>query len=341
VKYILKKLIIPALASRPLTTLASHFLGPHTPVFLVHQLVHDKKYGYGVTPDHLRNCLTYLVEHGHNFISLKEAILALKHGTSLPTKSVVFTMDDGYLEQMTITAPIFLEFECPVTFFVITDMLDQKLWPWDAKISWLINNSPKQRLTIDFDDETLSLDISGNDTKHHARYLLRNYIKETDSENIDHSLVQIAAAAGISIPESPPDLYKTANWDLARELEKKGVSFAPHSKTHRILSKMQATTARQEIEYSWKRLNEELNQPIAVFGYPTGRRFDFGPREISILKENNFLGAVSTIPGYLTPLKNADLELFSLPCFDLPESITDFIQYCTWIEHAKISLSLY
>ena len=310
------------------------------PVFLVHQLLHEKKYGYRITPDHLRNCLTYLVENDYNFASLKETILALIHGTLLPKKSIVFTMDDGYLEQATVTAPIFLEFECPITFFVITDMLDQKLWPWDAKISWLINNSPEQHLTINFDDETLYFDISDTEKKHHARHSIRDYIKETDSENIDHTLDQIAIAAGILIPESPPNLYKTANWDIARELESKGVSFAPHSKTHRILSKMQTTTARQEIEHSWKRLNEELNEPLNVFCYPTGRRFDFGPREINILKENNFLGAVSTIPGYLNSLENANLELFSLPRFDLPESMTDFIQYCTWIEYAKKSIFL-
>jgi len=338
---IVKNLIIPPLASRPVSALASHFLSPHVPVFLVHQLVHDKKYGYGITHAHLRKCLAYLVKKGHTFVSLEEAILAIKNGTTLPDKSVVFTMDDGYLEQATIAAPIFLEFGCPVTFFVVTDMLDQKLWPWDAKISWLINNSLKQQLTVNFDDETLALDISGTEQKHLARHNIRNYLKEIDSENIDVALNQLAIATDVAIPESPPDIYKALSWDIARELEKKGVTFAPHSKTHRILSKVRAATARQEIEHSWQRLNEELSKPLNVFCYPTGRKFDFGPREISILKENNFLGAVSTMPGYLTPLENASFDLFSLPRFNLPDSMADFIQYCTWIEHAKASAGLY
>ncbi len=177
--------------------------------------------------------------------------------------------------------------------------------------------------------------------RHNARQNIRDYIKETSSENIDDALDQLAIATGITIPESVPELYKAIDWDTARALEKKGVHFAPHSKTHRILSKMPLAAAKHEIEYSWKRLSEELDQPLNLFCYPTGRKFDFGPREISILKENNFLGAVSTIPGYLTPLENSDLDLFSLPRFNLPESMVDFIQYCSWIEHAKTSIKYY
>ncbi len=164
-KTFLKNIITPPLASRPVSALAHHFLGQHTPIFLIHQLIHDKKNGDGITPKHLRDCLKYLVKNGYNFVSLKDAISALKQNTPLPNKSVVFTMDDGYLEQATIAAPIFLEFKCPVTFFVITDMLDDNLWPWDAKISWLINHSPKQQLTISFSDEILHFDISNAEKK--------------------------------------------------------------------------------------------------------------------------------------------------------------------------------
>ena len=87
-KHILKKLIIPPLASRPVSALARHFLNAHIPVFFIHQLTDDKKYDHGITPDHLRNCLSYLTENGHNFVSLKDAILALKYGRTLPDKAV-------------------------------------------------------------------------------------------------------------------------------------------------------------------------------------------------------------------------------------------------------------
>ncbi|VAW54762.1 hypothetical protein MNBD_GAMMA06-583 [hydrothermal vent metagenome] len=333
-KNLLKNFILTPLASRPVSLLASQFLNSHTPIFLVHQLVHDED-GYGITLHHLRKCLGYLVKNGHHFISLEDAISAIKNNTLLPKKSVVFTMDDGYMEQATIVAPIFLEFNCPITFFIISDVLDQKLWPWDAKVSWLISNSPKSQLTINFDDETLHLDISSTEKKHHARHRVRDYIKETSAEEVDYNLNKLALAAGISIPDTAPELYKAANWDIVRDLENKGVRFAPHSKTHRILSKMQATTARLEIEHSWKRLNEELHNPLNVFCYPTGRQFDFGPREIGILKENNFIGAVSTIPGFIRTNKKHHHKLYSLPRLALPDNMPDFIQYCSWIESIR------
>ena len=340
-KTFLKHLVIPPLATRPITTLATHLLGHHVPVFFVHKLINNKTSGYGITPGHLRNCLTYLVKNGYNFVTLKQAILALKNGTPLPNKSVAFTMDDGYLEQATISVPLFQEFDCPVTFFIITDMLDQNLWPWDAKIAWLLNKSKKQSLDIKFKDETIHLDISDYEKKHKARLEVRDFIKETEAANITDNLNCVAKAAGIPIPELTPHPYKAINWEIARELEKKGVIFAPHSKTHRVLSKMDAQSARDEIEGSWQRLKEELSEPLKIFCYPTGRIFDFGPREISILKENNFLGAVSSISGYLTSIEDSNINLFSLPRFDIPESMSDFIQYCSWIEYAKKSIRLH
>ncbi len=340
-KELLKNIFIPPLASRPVSALASHLLELHIPVFLVHQLVNDTRTGSGITPEHLRNCLRYLVKNGHNFVSLKDAIYALKNSKPLPEKPVVFTMDDGFMQQATITAPIFQEFNCPATFFVITDMLDRQLWPWDAKVSWLINNTKKQRIAIKFEDETLKLDLGNAEKKHLARYKTRDFIKETDMNTLSNSLEQVAAATGLSIPESPPEFYEPANWDIARKLEAGGFTFAPHSKTHRILSKMDEASARDEILGSWQRLTTELSDPLKVFCYPTGRPFDFGSREINILKDNDFLAAISTIPGYLTSLDNHELNLYALPRFDLPESMTDFIQYCTWIEFGKKTMHLY
>ena len=89
---------------------------------------------------------SYLVRNKYNFISLERLVLALRNEEALPPKPVVFTLDDGYVDQAEIAVPIFLEFDCPVTFFVITGMLDHTLWPWDAKVSWIIETTGKTSL---------------------------------------------------------------------------------------------------------------------------------------------------------------------------------------------------
>lgn len=336
-KKILKKLFVPALASAPVAVLANSIFGHGIPIFMIHRMKVEGQLNSGISPDHLRRCLSYLTENGYTFVSLEEVILSLNNQISLPEKAVAFTMDDGFLEQGSIAAPIFLEFNCPLTFFVITGLLDKTLWPWDAQVSWVIDNTEKKQIAIDFEDELIDVTLSDKNSRRKAREEIRNVIKEIDSELVPEWLGRLAEAADVQIPELAPSSYQSLDWEMARELEGKGVRFAPHSITHRILSKLSKKSAEEEIIGSWEILEKELENPLKVFCYPTGRVLDFGPREIDILKKENFLGAASTAPGYIELEKRPEDQVFRIPRFEIPDNMTDFIQYCSWIERAKRS----
>jgi peptidoglycan/xylan/chitin deacetylase (PgdA/CDA1 family) len=326
---------VPLLSSRPITAFASRFFDHCIPIFMVHRMRYEGQPITGTTPDHLRDCLHFLNKTGCNPVSLEDLILAIKHKTQLPDKAVVFTMDDGYIDQALLAAPIFIEFNCPLTFFVITGMPDHALWPWDAQVSWIINQSKKTLLQINLEGEIIRVELGSHSKRSLAREKVRDIIKELDNELIPDILIRLAEAAEVSIPDVAPPDYQPLDWEMARELEAKGIRFAPHSRTHRILSKLHKTSMENEIMGSWETLGQELANPLKVFCYPTGRTLDFGPREIGVLKKQGFLGAVSTIPGYVEIQKDPLEQIFHLPRFDLPGNMTDLIQYSSWIEHAK------
>lgn len=337
----IRELLIPALTSRPVSAIANRFLGRSVPIFSVHRLELDANITNGITPEHLRNCLNFLRREGYQLVSLEDLILALLNHATLPDKAVVFTMDDGFIEQADVTASIFIEFDCPLTFFVITDMIDQAMWPWDAKVSWIINNTAKTSLKIELPDESINLDITDSDSRNTARQKIRDIIKELDAETLPAIMHQLARAAEIAVPSTAPPPYQALNWNTARSLERKGIRFAPHSRTHRILSKLSGETAREEITVSWEALQRELSNPVKLFCYPTGRMFDFGPREISYLQEAGFLGAASSLPGIVDLNDHAEHQIFSLPRISLPNSMAYFIECCSWIEHANRNRSLW
>ena len=300
------------LASRPVSALATRYFGRGIPIFMVHRIKSEGRSVTGISPEYLRSCLRYLVEKGYDFLSLDALVQSLRNREPLPENAVVFTMDDGYLDQAQFASPIFLEFNCPVTFFVITGMLDQNLWPWDSQVAWIIENSRKSVLEVNLSDEVLRLDIDDAPKKRHARDKIRDFMKEMDAELIHESICKLAHAAGTPVPEAAPPDYQPLNWEMACELERKGIRFAPHSRTHRILSKLGRDAVESEIRGSWETMTSHLVRPLKVFCYPTGRRLDFGPREIDILKKEGFLGAVSTIPGYVTNSMSPQEQLFML-----------------------------
>ena len=329
-------MIVPPMSSRPCSTLADRFLSLGVPIFMVHRIEPSGYSSTTTSPDHLRRCLSYLHKRKYNVLSLEDLLHRITQQIRLPEKAVVFTMDDGYTDQAKIAAPIFLEYGYPITFFLITEMVDQQLWAWDAKVSWVIYQSKKNSITLELEDEIINFDITDTHKRTKARQEIRDVIKEIDAEEIPDILNQLAISAEVSWPEQIPKEFQPLDWDTARELEAKGVCFAPHSKTHRILSKIDKASAEDEIIGSWLTLKRELRHPLKVFCYPTGRILDFGPRETDLLQRENFLGAVSTFPGFVqTTPNNNPRAIYQLPRLELPDNMIDFIQYCSWIEQTK------
>jgi len=335
-KNIFKKLLVPVFASGPVAAVASRLLGYGVPIFMLHRVMPEEHaQGNAITAEYLHRCLDYLSRHGYTFISLEDLILALANHESLPARAVAFTVDDGYMDQAEITAPIFLEHGCPLTFFVITGMLYQSLWPWDAQVAWITETTRQSVLKTEIEGHHVEAGIDGVKGRRRARHMLQNILRETPAIRVPGAICTLAQAAGLELPGQPPASSRPMDWDTARALERKGIRFAPHSVSHRILSRLDEAEMQQEVVASWASMQRELENPLKVFCYPTGRRMDYGQREIDLLQREGFLGAVSTIPELVSHGNHTSKQLFNLPRLSLPYSMDDFIQCCTWIEHAK------
>ena len=337
-KRIVKRLLIPMLASRPVAAVANRFIGCGIPIFMLHRMNCDEhRIAGGTRPDHLRRCLQYLVDHNYSLMSLQQLVKTLRNDQPLPSRAVVFTMDDGFADQAKCAAPIFEEFNCPLTFFVITGMLDQALWPWDAQVAWMTETSAKTTLETTVAGNTFTLPLGDAYSRRLAKRELHDAIREVPADQVEEIMHGVARDAGVVIPETPPAAYQPMNWEMARQLESKGIQFAPHSVSHNVLSRLDSESMQREIIDSWHTIEKELLNPLKVFCYPTGREIDYNQREIDALRENGYLGAVTTRPDFVETSNAGNEQLFRLPRFSLPESMDDFVQCCSWIEYAKVS----
>jgi len=238
-------------------------------------------------------------------------------------------MDDGFEDQARIGVPVFQEFGCPVTIFLITGMLDQQLWPWDDKVAYIINESREEMISVKIGDENYQLPITSKQEKKVTRRTLQDAIKAVPFSQLNALLAQLESATRISIPEAPPAKYKPLTWELVRQYEKNDVEFSAHTISHPILTKLDSETMEKEIVGSWNRVREELSNPCPIFCYPTGRYCDFGWREIKYVSKLGFLGAVSTIPAQVRPDSMNQYYQYSLPRYALPKL------YCSWMEYTK------
>jgi peptidoglycan/xylan/chitin deacetylase (PgdA/CDA1 family) len=88
------------------------------------------------------------------------------------------------------------------------------------------------------------------------------------------------------------------SWTDMREMQRAGVRFGAHTRTHPKLSTLPPEAARREIHDSRLELERELGTPIRVVSYPYG---DYDATTVSIAAQAGFLGGCTTRPGRNAP----------------------------------------
>jgi peptidoglycan/xylan/chitin deacetylase (PgdA/CDA1 family) len=89
---------------------------------------------YVVTPETFDAQMTYLRDEGISVVSLSALVDALAgEGAPLPTRAVVITFDDGWINQYRHALPVLRKFGYTATFFVFTNPIgrDDRFVTWD------------------------------------------------------------------------------------------------------------------------------------------------------------------------------------------------------------------
>ena len=269
-------------------------------------------------------------------MSLGEAVELALAGTPLPRNPIIFTMDDGYWDQGEIGAQIFLEFDVPATLFLITGVQDGTTWAWDNRLDYIFEHTRRDELRIDLPGGPVHGRLADAKQRQVTRRSVREALKQVPFRELERYVSAVAMAAGIELPEQPPAVHRPLGWAAARSLEAKGLQFAPHSVSHGIVARMNDDGARRELLGAWTRLQAELHSPVRVYGWPTGRCGDFTSRDIAIVRDAGFLGAVATDDDYADFRHTGDMEsMYRLRRFSMPDSITRFLMYGSGAERLK------
>jgi peptidoglycan/xylan/chitin deacetylase (PgdA/CDA1 family) len=333
-----KKLITQVAISKFIDRTAKQLLPNWVTVFMLHRIeAPDLNVRGMIKRQYLRDCLSYLRDNDFAFISLEEAITRSLTKKLEKKKWVAFSMDDGYFEQVEVAGEVFSEFDCPSTCFLITDFIDGKLWPWDQQLVYIAARARHKQLTLTIRGNQYSLDLSGAEAHRHAIEL----VGKKAGPDAYAVVAQVAALAGVELPESPPPTYRPTTWDKVRSMEKKGMQFAAHSLTHRIMATLDDIEIQQEIDGSLARVRQECARPANIFCYPSGKADEFDQRASGYLKTRNDVhGAFSAEPGFLSGqriLNNGNYR-YTIPRMTIPNDFDEFKLYVSWAQYLRENL---
>ncbi len=332
----LKRTALTVLTVPGAATVFRRFMRDRATVFMLHRIADGKTYREGHPIAALRTALAWLRRHHYPLISLLDLVGDLEQG-HVPSRAVVFTIDDGYAEQASLAGPVFAEFDCPVTTFLTTGFVDGQVWMWWDRINFAFLHTTRRDLLIEIGDHRIAYAWNSEPERRSVQRDLIRRCKAMSNTVKQAMLSALPVALDVGIPQRPPLEYAPITWDQARAAEQAGMTFGPHTVSHPILSQTSDECLEQEIAGSWQRLQQELANPVPVFCYPNGEQRDYGPREIALLQRLGLRGAVLSTPGYASPegFQRSAISRFEVPRFSYPTQLPLVIQVVSGMERVK------
>jgi peptidoglycan/xylan/chitin deacetylase (PgdA/CDA1 family) len=225
-----------------------------------------------------------------NMLPLADAVERLYRGT-LPSAALAVTFDDGYADNAAVAAPILQRHGVPATVFVATAYLDGGVM-WNDAVIAAIRSTHRSELDL----QSLDLGVhrlESVDERRRAIDKLLASLKYLEGERREREARKVLQAADVAMP-----VGLMMNRDSVRSLGRFGIDVGSHTRTHPILTRLDAGDAWHEINEGKRDLEQVVRHPVTLFAYPNGRpRDDYADEHVRMVKEAGFSAAVTTSRG--------------------------------------------
>jgi peptidoglycan/xylan/chitin deacetylase (PgdA/CDA1 family) len=242
-----------------------------------------------------------LLQAEFRVLPLREAVHHLA-SSSLPSRSVSITFDDGYANNCEVALPLLAERQLPATVFVANGFLNGGIMFNDLVIE-SVRNAPKE---LDLGSLGLGQFALTNDqARQKAATEIIGALKYLSPKERYTLAEDLARLTGVT---PPTDLMMTD--EQVVRLHAAGIEIGAHTVSHPILSRVDAETARTELLQSKRDLSDLTGRPVTALAYPNGApERDYGSVHARLARDCGFEMALSTAWGTAT----ASADVYQLP----------------------------
>lgn len=203
----------------------------------------------------------HLARHA-SVVDLATVLAAVDGDRRLPPRSVMFTFDDAYEDVARHAWPTLRTLGLPAVMFVPTAAPgDRPSWWWDRLHAAIALGRRPSRLETPVG--TLRLDTPAGRAS--AFGALRHHVKtlapDAALEFVD------AVVDDLDGPDGPSPVI---GWEELRRMSAEGMTLAPHSRTHAILTTLDDDRLREELTVPFEDLRREVGAAPPVLAYPSG-----------------------------------------------------------------------
>ncbi len=214
-------------------------------------------------------------------VNLEEYYVSKNRNHKKPLACIVF--DDGYKDNIKFALPILRKYNCPASFYIVTDCINNNIPTWTYVFDYLFQHTGILSLKIDTSNLPQGLNVlKWKSRKERLIYAkkFKPFLKRLKHRTREKILNDILVNFNdVAIPKV------MMSWDQLRELNKLGFRIGSHSKSHTLLATIEDKQyLRMELKDSAENIREEIGE------YPTTISYPFGSYNSKVLEEARSCG---------------------------------------------------
>jgi len=272
-------------------------------IFMLHRVrPQEEKDGFApngileITPEYLNTVLTAVRALDYDFVSLDEAKRRLVD-QRFDRKFAVFTLDDGYHDNLEYAAPVFARHNAPFTVYLSSGMPDGTAELWWMGLEEVIRKA--DHISFEIAGGSFDLPTHSPEEKNHAFNTIYWPLRSLPETEQRHQVRLLCKRHGVDLAKITTDCSLT--WDDVRELDDHALcTLGAHTVDHFALSKLSEAEARREIIDGAGRIQQETGNWPRHFSYPYGDSGSANKREYELARFLGFDSATTTQKGFLT-----------------------------------------
>lgn len=249
--------------------LARHLTRHGLRIICYHGFAVSEEYKYRSTlfirEDFFRKRVEYLKQERYPILPLRDALDALEAGR-LPPCATVITMDDGWRGVYTVGLPIIRELEIPVTVYVTTYYVENRMPVFTVTVSYLFWRATSS--LVDFPRGIGTFDLECEAAK--AEEAVQRFGAALPPGDRLEFLKELAVALNVSFDEiERQHLFEVMDEEELRGLAAAGVDIQLHSHRHQW-PLYEKEIVESEIAENRRFLQRVVSYPLEHFCYPSG-----------------------------------------------------------------------
>ena len=255
--------------------------------------IHNHK-SLEVSPEYLENLIAFFKREKYQFLSLDE-MLELSKQPNSKRKFVVFTFDDGYVDNLTYAHPIFKKQNIPFAIYVATNLPDGNAIVWWYLLEDLIVENSKVEMVVK--GEKLSFTTDTVKQKEMAFNKIRSFLAVADEAELPQLVESLFASRKEAIRAKTKEL--SLSWEEVKQLSNDAlVTIGSHTVNHLPLNSLSKERSTYEITESKKIIEGHISKEVKHFCYPLG---SYGAKEVEIIKGTTYSTATTIKMANLFP----------------------------------------